>query len=323
MGWRHETQKRGSISGLVFVARWAHLQGVQVKFRPFSTNHDPHQIQVSLLVPFLLITFALAWGILGLFIFLPDQMTRLFGELTGQHPLFFLAVWSPAIAARIVVTNKAGLGGLTRYLSRLLLWRTPSLWILFLLVGVPLLFIGGSVLKGNFFSDPFPFATLASFFAALAFTAIKGPIEEIGWRGLALPLLQRCLAPFWACLVLGVIWGLWHLPAFLLSGTPQSAWSFTPFFAGSIAISVIITALFNASRGSILLPAVFHFQANNPLWPDAQPFDTLFFVAAAVVAVWFHRTSMFSTESGVTEVIPQVGVHALIGRRGGAKEPGP
>jgi uncharacterized protein len=298
----------------------ARVQGVQVKFRPFSADHDPQQIQFSLLVPFLLITFALAWGILGLFIFLPEQMTRLFGELTGQHPLFFLAVWSPAIAACMVVTNKAGLGGLTRYLSRLLLWRTSSLWTLFLLVGVPLLFIGGTVLKGNFFSDPFPFPAFASLLVALAFTAIKGPIEEIGWRGLALPLLQRCLAPFWAGLVLGVIWGVWHLPAFLMSGTPQSAWSFTPFFAGSIAISVIMTALFNASRGSIFLPAVFHFQANNPIWPDAQPFDTLFFVAAAVIVVWFHRTSMFSTEGGVTEIIPRVSVHPLTGRRSVAKE---
>jgi len=44
------------------------------------------------LVPFLLMTFALAWGILALFIFLPDQMAGVFGQLTGQHPLFFLEV---------------------------------------------------------------------------------------------------------------------------------------------------------------------------------------------------------------------------------------
>jgi hypothetical protein len=49
---------------------------------------------------------------------------------------------------------------------------------------------------------------------------------------LALPLLQRKFAPIWAGLILGAIWGLWHMPAFLLSGTQQSEWSFTAFFAG-------------------------------------------------------------------------------------------
>lgn len=98
-------------------------------------------------------------------------------------------------------------------------------------------------------------------------------MEEFGWRGLALPLLQQKFAPIWAGLILGVIWGFWHLPAFLLSGTPQSTWSFTPFFAGSVAVSVIVTTLFNKSHGSILLPIIFHFQLNNPIWPDAQPYD--------------------------------------------------
>ena len=46
------------------------------------------------LVPFLLITFMIAWGILALYIFLPDQMAGVFGQLTGQHPLFFLPLFN-------------------------------------------------------------------------------------------------------------------------------------------------------------------------------------------------------------------------------------
>ena len=134
--------------------------------------------------------------------------------------------------------------------------------------------------------------------------AIKGPIEEFGWRGLALPLLQRKFVPILAALILGVIWGFWHLPAFMLSGTPQSAWSFTPFFVGSIALSVIVTPLFNTSRGSILLPALFHFLLNNPIWPDAQPYDIYLFVVAAALVVWFNRKAMFTREGAVTRVIP-------------------
>jgi membrane protease YdiL (CAAX protease family) len=232
-------------------------------------------------------------------------MTEIFGELTGQHPLFFLAVYAPAIAAFIIVTYNAGIGGLRRYLSRLLLWRCSQAWYAFLIVGIPLLFYGGSAWKGNLFTEPFPFPSFQSLLIALLLAAIKGPIEEFGWRGLALPLLQRKLAPIWAALILGVVWGFWHLPAFLLSGTQQSAWSFTPFFAGTVTISLIVTALFNASRGSILLPALMHFQLMNPIWPDAQPYDTYLLVGAAVLVVWFNRKIMFSREGAVTEVIPQ------------------
>ena len=270
-----------------------------------SSSGNRAQAPFNSLVPFLLVAFGLAWGILALFIFLPDQMIALFGELTGQHPLFFLAVYAPAIAALIVVAYYGGAGGLRRYLARLLLWRCSLAWHAFLIIGIPLLFFGGSALKGNLFAEPFPFSLFRTLVVALLFMAIKGPVEEFGWRGLALPLLQQRFAPIWAGLVLGVIWGLWHFPAFLLSGTPQSAWSFTPFFVGSDAVSVIVTQLFNASRGSILLPALFHFQLINPIWPDAQPYDTLFFIAAAVLVVWFNRKAMFRKEWGVTEVMPK------------------
>lgn len=242
-----------------------------------SSNADGAKVPFNALVPFLLVAFGLAWGILGLFIFVPDQMTELFGELTGQHPLFFLAVYAPAIAAFLVVTHYGGVGGLQRFLARLLLWRCSWAWYAFLIIGIPVLFFGGSAMKGNLFAEPFLFSSFHTMVAAMLFMAVKGPVEEFGWRGLALPLLLRKLAPFWAGIILGVIWGIWHFPAFLLSGTPQSAWSFTPFFIGAVAVSVIVTQLFNASRGSILLPALFHFQLINPLWPDAQPYDTFFF----------------------------------------------
>jgi hypothetical protein len=163
--------------------------------------------------------------------------------------------------------------GPPRLLRFSLLWRCGAAWYAFLIIGIPLIFIGGSAIRGNLFTDAFPFASFQTLLVALILSAIKGPVEEFGWRGLGLPLLQRKFAPIWAGLILGVIWGLWHFPAFLLSETQQSEWSFTAFFAGCLAISVIVTALFNRSHGSILLSAFFHFQLMNPIFPDAQPYD--------------------------------------------------
>jgi len=267
------------------------------------TRHT--RVPFAALWPFLLIAFGIAWGLMALYIFIPEPITVMFGEITASHPLFILAVYSPAIAAFIVVLYCGGMRGLSAYLSRLLLWRCPPAWYLYLLIGVPLIYTFGSLIKGNLFSDPLPFTSFGALLSAMGFMMVLGPIEEFGWRGVALPLLQRRLAPIWAALVLGLIWGIWHFPAFLLSGTPQSAWSFTPFLIGSVCLSVLVTPMFNASHGSILLAALHHFQINNPLWPDAQPYDTIVFVAAALLVVALNRKTLFVKAGAITTVIPE------------------
>ena len=93
-----------------------------------SSSADRDQVPFVSLVPFLLITFGVAWGILALFIFLPEPMAETFGAMTGQHPLFCLAVYAPAIAAFIVIIHRCGTEGVRRYLARLLLWRCPLAW---------------------------------------------------------------------------------------------------------------------------------------------------------------------------------------------------
>ena len=138
---------------------------------------------------------------------------------------------------------------------------------------------------------------------ALGIALFIGPIEELGWRGVALPLLQRRFAPLWSSLILGGIVALWHLPAFALGGTKQSAWAIGPFLIGVVAISVILTAMFNAAGGSILIAALFHFQMNGPAWPDAQPWDMYAFVAVAALVVLANRTAMLTRDGAVTEVL--------------------
>lgn len=265
---------------------------------------SPSQISSVYLAPFLMIVFGLAWGLFAVFIFAADWVVGQFGELSGHHPLFILAVYAPAISALLLVGMASGFSGLGRFLSRLLLWRASPWWYLFLVFGFPAISFAGALIKGSALSAPIFTEPVSALLPAIGFMMILGPMEEIGWRGFALPILQRHLAPFWAGLVLGVIWAVWHLPAFMLSGTPQAAWGFLPFFMGSVACSVMLTALFNDARGSILLAMMFHFQMNNPLWPDAQPYDMYVYVLAAVLIVWLNRRSLFSRGKAVTEIIP-------------------
>jgi len=70
-------------------------------------------------------------------------------------------------------------------------------------------------------------------------------------------------------------------------------------------LSVIVTPLFNASRGSILLTALFHFTVMNAVLPAAEPYDTYILVVAAAVVVWLNRKTMFTRQHAVTEVVPR------------------
>ena len=259
-------------------------------------------IEFKTLTPFLALTFGLTWGLAVLLMLFYDQIVAIFGEISITNPLFILAVYSPGFAGVFLVWRHYGLKSLGSFFRRLTLWRAPVLWWLFLILGIPVFFYAGAALKGTI-SDPFPFSPWYQVLPAMAVALFIGPIEEFGWRGLALPLLQRRFAPFWAGLILGVIWAIWHIPAFLLSGIPQSAWSFGPYFAGIVAISVMLTPMFNAARGSLLIASLYHFQMNNPVWPDAQPWDTLFFAMAAVIIVWLNRRKMFQHGEGVTDVL--------------------
>lgn len=173
-------------------------------------------------------------------------------------------MYSPGFAGVILVWRHFGIDGLVRFFKRLTLWRAPLAWWAFLILGIPLLVYAGAAVKGSV-NDPFPFSPWYQAFPAVAMALFLGPIEEFGWRGIGQPLLQRRFAPIWSGLILGYIWGIWHIPAFMGSGTPQSAWEFGPYFIGIVSISLILTPSFNASGGSLLLSALYHFQIMNPI----------------------------------------------------------
>ncbi|HLO34031.1 MAG TPA: CPBP family intramembrane glutamic endopeptidase [Anaerolineales bacterium] len=252
---------------------------------------------------FLALTFGLSWIPMSLFIVFADQLTPIFGEMSSHNPIFLLAVYAPGLSGIFLVWRHYGLKGLGSFFRRLTFWRAPVPWWLFLLLGIPAIIYAAAAIKGTI-GDPFPFASWILVFPALLQSLLLGPLgEEFGWRGLALPLLQRRFAPFWASLILGAVWAVWHAPAFAMSGTPQSAWSFGPFFVGLIAITVIMIPLFNASRGSLLIAILYHLNIMNPIFPDAQPWDSYLLAIAAAVIVFINRRQMFQRGSGVTEVL--------------------
>jgi len=259
-------------------------------------------MKTKTLIPFLAITFGLTWGIAALLILFADQVTAIFGEITSSNPLYMLAVYSPAFAGIFLVWRNYGLKGLGSFFRRLTLWRMPKVWWLFLILGIPAFKYLGAAMNGTI--DEFPFSPWYLVLPAIVHYFFLGPLEEFGWRGVALPLLQRKMAPVWAGLTVGIIVAVWHIPAFLLGGGVEyGSWALVPFFAGVVAIYVIITPMFNSARGSLLIAYLFHFQMMNPIIPDGQPWENYIFAIAAVVIVILNRHTMFKKGSGITEVL--------------------
>jgi len=270
-------------------------------------NVPIHKLPSYAVLFFALLTFGITWGVIGGYIYFPDRASATFGEISGSHPLYFLATWAPAIAGFLLVLFFGGMKGLRAFLSRLLLWRcSPVCWA-FILLGIPLVFVAGSLIKDGPLLAPLPPEGALPMISLMFIMLFLGPVEEFGWRGVAQPLLQRHMAPLWAGAIIGTAWGFWHLPAFYLAGVVYENWSFLPFLVGNITLAILVTPIFNASRGSLLLPMLFHWQLINPFWPDAQPWDTWILVAVAVVVVWLDRKRMFSREGAITDVIPGEG----------------
>ena len=265
----------------------------------------------SFLVPshaltgFIVLTFAITWSVVGVYIVAPGWASAEFGEISGSHPLFFLATWAPAISAFALVLYFGGVSGLKAFVSRLLLWRLSLLWVAFILIGLPIVFMIGSSLKSGPLIAPIPPEGFGAVVAVTFMMLFLGPVEEFGWRGMAQPILQRHMAPLWAGMIIGTIWGIWHLPAFFLSGMVFAGWGFFPFLLGNITLAVLVTPIFNSSRGSLFWPMLFHWQLILPIWPDAQPYDTWILLVVTAAVVWWNRETMLHRKGAVTEVVPQ------------------
>ena len=125
-------------------------------------------------------------------------------------------------------------------------------------------------------------------------------LEEFGWRGYALDRLQNGRNALTASLVLGLIWGRWHLPLFLIDGTVQQAIPAWQFILQQILLAVLYTGLYNDSSGSLLVAITFHtignasaallpefFATNQGRWTN---FALLLVAVGVIGTVWGWKT---------------------------------
>lgn len=174
--------------------------------------------------------------------------------------LFMIGGFTPSLVAIGMTGIHDGRRGLRELFRRVIQMRLGWRWYLAAIVivgGGAAAQVGMARAIGNAF-DPSPiFAQLGSAVPLI----ILGPLsEELGWRGYAQERLQTRLSPLVSSLVIGVVWGLWHLPLFFIAGASQSVLGlpFWSFLVGVTSASVIMGWLYANTGGSIWSAVFFH-----------------------------------------------------------------
>ncbi len=219
---------------------------------------------------YFILTFFISWT--GAFLVVASKIfngipiPRLDGIL-----MFPVMLLGPPAASIILTGLSDGRKGIRKMLSRISKWEVSFGWYLWLLLPPCLILLVLLFLK--------KFASL-SFAPNFALTGIfygipAGFLEEIGWSGFAFPNLRFKNSFIKSSLLLGIIWGFWHLPVidFLGSAFPHSQY-LIPFFIAFIVVMTAIRVIINwiyTNTGSILLAQLMHIISTGSLAMFSPP----------------------------------------------------
>ena len=239
----------------------------------------------SPVLSFFLLTFAVTWAC-----WIPIVMVPVPAHTILQAVLLFIGIFAPALVAVSLIGRSEGVDGLRLVLARMLHWEVDWRWYLFA-VGytlsikliVTLIYRLASGTWPRFGTVPLNIIPFAIFIS----TPVQSG-EEVGWRGYALPRMARSMGLGWASIVLGLVWGCWHLPLFFLPGSDTYHQSFPVYITQVTAISVAMAWLWERTGGSLLLTMLMHAAINNTqdIIPSAVPGGTKTFGFAASPLAW-------------------------------------
>jgi uncharacterized protein len=193
------------------------------------------------LVSYFVLAYALTWWIY------PLLHVSLLLALPG--------LFGPALAAIIMAAVTDGRSGVKALLGRTVRWRIGLPWYVVAL-GLPTLLALITAGLAVAFGVSFLQLGQLSVIELVLFVLVVG--EELGWRGYALPKLLETRSALTASVILGVLWGLWHLPTFFNAATPQQGLPIIPFVLLTIEYSIILTWLYLHTRGSVLIATLCH-----------------------------------------------------------------
>lgn len=272
-------------------------QPVGYKAKTFETRN---------LAFFLLIAFGWSWIWWALFIFGILKMPAGIGTpevdfgSTGPFMLVIaLTPYGPTIAGFVMAVMTEGKPGVKALWGRFWNRNVSFKWLLVILLFSPVLRLVANLVSRTLDGQVYPFLTYPNqpwmFIPPfIANTLINGGMsEEFGWRGYVLPRFQARWNALTSSIVLGAIWASWHIPLWFVPGDPHNQRNFWEWVGFLIVFSILMTWIFNNTKGSVLAAILFHSMANSVgdlIWccgSSAWPFYGLELAAVILIVIIF------------------------------------
>lgn len=207
----------------------------------------------------LILFFCITYGLTWTFFYIGHQFDLILIKLLG--------IWSPTITSLFLTGYFYKKKGVLQLLGRFKRFKIKWYWwLLLLLLPASIHFTGRSVWQLLYFGDLFPGLIPMSYWlgAIIPSFLIAGLGEELGWRGFALPRLQRHYSFIKSSFILATIHLLWHLPGYWMGGGIHNV-PFIYMLAFVFPWTFIFNWLYNKSRGSMIFAVGFHAISNASL----------------------------------------------------------
>ena len=215
--------------------------------------------QPGSLLEYFLLAFALTWTcFIAVAVAIPARSPL-------GSALLILGAYMPAVAATWCTWRSTGVEGVRELWSRAIQTAVATRWFVFAAVYMAAIKLSVALLHRLLYGGWPRFGGEPWFLLpfAVAFSTPFQAGEEIGWRGYALPRLASRMGPALASLLLGLLWAVWHLPAFFIRDADKFGQSFWVYLLQVTALSVAMAWLVGHSRGSVLTAMLFHAAVNN------------------------------------------------------------
>jgi membrane protease YdiL (CAAX protease family) len=195
----------------------------------------------------------------------------------------------PSLAGLLLTRIVGGRGSLRALLARLGQWRIGAWWLAPLIPYV--VTVALFELYVLWTGEDAIAAVSAKLGPAIGLGLTAALFEEFGWRGFLLPQLQRRYSPLVSALLVGLVWGgMWHLYADYFGLGNRGWWAIPLIFVQAplllSAHSVLLTWVYNHTRGSMLLCVLYHFAISSSAFMFAIDYPSnAAFLAWSIVSV--------------------------------------
>ncbi len=207
---------------------------------------------------FFLATFVVSWTLWFAAAAVPPQASY-------RPVLFFVGAIAPALVALGLAMRPDERPDMDTLLRRVTSWRVAPRWYVFAIGYMGAIKLAAALIQ-RIVTGAWPaFGYVPWYFIVVAVTVstFVQAGEEIGWRGYALPHLAERIGLARASILLGVVWAVWHLPLFFISGTDVVGQPFPVFALSVTALSVAMAWLYARTNQSLLLVMLIHAAVNN------------------------------------------------------------